>query len=135
MVTWPFLVIQVHTSSSSEVADHCSVHALSDLSDKDLSEECDHQHDQRCSQCDALDNVLVHIENLVPSADFYNKEDKDEASYRCRTFVNAIHSWKSHQLRSVHQDLGPVSRKSRELFGPEKPFIKLRAAYSVKPVF
>ena len=28
--------------------------------------------------------------------------------------------------------LGPVSRKSRELFGPEKPFIKLRPAYSVK---
>ena len=30
---------------------------------------------------------------------------------------------------------GPVSRKSRELFGPEKPFVKLRPAYSVKPVF
>ena len=31
--------------------------------------------------------------------------------------------------------LWPVSRKSRELFGPEKPFIKLRPAYSVKLVF
>ena len=31
--------------------------------------------------------------------------------------------------------LGPVSRKSRELFGPEKPFLKLPPAYSVKPVF
>ena len=30
---------------------------------------------------------------------------------------------------------GPVSRKSRELFGPEKPFVKLRPAYSVKLVF
>ena len=29
-------------------------------------------------------------------------------------------------------DQGPVSRKSRELFGPEKPFVKLRTAYSVK---
>ena len=29
----------------------------------------------------------------------------------------------------------PVSRKSRELFGPEKPFVKLRSAYSVKLVF
>ena len=28
--------------------------------------------------------------------------------------------------------LGPVSRKSRKLFGPEKPFVKLQAAYSVK---
>ena len=31
--------------------------------------------------------------------------------------------------------LGPVSRKSREFFGPEKPFEKLRPAYSVKLVF
>ena len=86
------------------MADHCSVHALSDPSDKDFCQECDHHHDERCSQCDALDNVLVHIENLVHSAEFHNKEDKDEASYLCRTSVNAIHSWKSHQLRSVHQD-------------------------------
>ena len=88
MVTWLFLVIQVHTSSSSEVADHCSVHALIDPSDKDLCQECDHQHDERCSQCDALDNVLVHTENLVHSAEFHNKEDKDEAFYLCRTSVN-----------------------------------------------
>ena len=33
------------------------------------------------------------------------------------------------------QDLGPVSRKSRKLSGPEKPFVKLEAAYSVKLVF
>ena len=31
--------------------------------------------------------------------------------------------------------LGPVSRKSRELFGPEKPILKLRPAYFVKLVF
>ena len=30
---------------------------------------------------------------------------------------------------------GPVSRKSRKLFGPEIPFVKLRPAYSVKLVF
>ena len=30
---------------------------------------------------------------------------------------------------------GPASRKSRKLFGPVKPFIKLRPAYSVKLVF
>ena len=29
----------------------------------------------------------------------------------------------------------PVSRKSRILFGPEKPFVELRPAYSVKLVF
>ena len=41
-----------------------------------------------------------------------------------------------HQLRyQVNWEQGPVSRKSRELFGPEKPFVKLRPAYSVKLVF
>ena len=98
------LLLQVHTSRNSEVADHCSVHALSDPSDKDFSQECDHQHDERCSQFEALDNVLVRIENLVHSAEFHSEEDKDEASYLWKTSVNAIRSWKSHQLRSVHQD-------------------------------
>ena len=31
--------------------------------------------------------------------------------------------------------LGPVSQKSRELCGHEKPFLKVRPAYSVKLVF
>ena len=35
----------------------------------------------------------------------------------------------------AHSDLGPVSRKSRRLFGPVKPFLKLPPAYSVKLVF
>ena len=39
------------------------------------------------------------------------------------------------KYRDRYPDLGPVSRKSRELFGPEKAFVKLRASYSVKLVF
>ena len=47
------------------------------------------------------------------------------------------HRWSPQRepKRSQRRDLGPVSRKSRKLFGPEKPFIKLRLAYSVKLVF
>ena len=37
------------------------------------------------------------------------------------------------RCHTLHE--GPVSRKSRKLFGPEKPFVKLRPAYSVKLVF
>ena len=36
---------------------------------------------------------------------------------------------------SYQLGLGPVSRKPRELFGPEKPLLKLRPAYSVKLIF
>ena len=35
----------------------------------------------------------------------------------------------------LNSSLGPVSRKPRKLFGPEKPFVKLRPAYSAKLVF
>ena len=44
------------------------------------------------------------------------------------TLVSANHA-------SSDSGLGPVSQKSRRLFGPEKPFVKLRPAYSVKLVF
>ena len=42
-----------------------------------------------------------------------------------------------HALRShyVAVNLGPVSRNSRKLFGPEKPLAKLRPTYLLKLVF
>ena len=41
----------------------------------------------------------------------------------------------SNHSPSLERYQGPVSRKSRKLFGPEKPFVKLRPAYSAKLVF
>ena len=38
-------------------------------------------------------------------------------------------------LRVFTCTLGPISRKARKLFGPEKQFVKLRSAYSAKLVF
>ena len=35
----------------------------------------------------------------------------------------------------AHSDHGPASRKSRRLFGPEKPSVKLRPPRSVKLIF
>ena len=43
------------------------------------------------------------------------------------TFHHVMSLWYSNQE--------PVSRKSRKLFGPGKPFVELRPAYSVKLVF
>ena len=39
------------------------------------------------------------------------------------------------KLVHLYYKQGPVSRKSRKLFGPEKPFVKLQLPYSVKLVF
>jgi len=38
-------------------------------------------------------------------------------------------------LKNPRNILGPVSRKSQKRFGPEKTFVTLRPAYSVKLVF
>ena len=38
-------------------------------------------------------------------------------------------------MQSSLGNLGPVSQKSREHCGPEKPYVKVRPAYSVKLVF
>ena len=40
-----------------------------------------------------------------------------------------------YTLKGVPIHLGPVSRKSRKLFGSEKPSVKLQPACSVKLVF
>ena len=39
------------------------------------------------------------------------------------------------KVTCCYRDQGPVSRTSRELFGPEKPFVMLRSAYAIKLVF
>ena len=52
---------------------------------------------------------------------------------RARTHAQ-VYVW-AHTTTLLCKGLGPVSRKSRKLSGPEKPFVKLRAAYSVKLVF
>ena len=62
-----------------------------------------------------------------------------EAKYEKGNYFCELECWKKTKLncpRVQHDPAqGPVSRKSRELFGPEKPFVKLRPAHSVKLVF
>ena len=49
---------------------------------------------------------------------------------RISSFANGIRQISAYFW--LLQSLGPVSRKSRKLFGHEKPFVKLRPAYSVR---
>ena len=54
-------------------------------------------------------------------------------SVRMRKFVFVFVPSPNISPKKKHQ--WPVSRKSRKLFGPEKPFLKLQLAHSVKLVF
>ena len=57
-----------------------------------------------------------------------------ELAGRIRQFANVTgHFWDPNQLL-LTREKGLVSRNFRKLFGPEKPFVKVRATYSVKLV-
>ena len=50
------------------------------------------------------------------------------------TFLS-VRAWEHDYRVRPPSVRGAVSRNSRKLFGPEKPFVKLRPVYSVKLVF
>ena len=91
-------------SSSSPVASHCSVFALSDSSNSDLRQQCEHDHDELCDQCESLHLTLHDIYAAVEEASFSTQEDKDEALFLANSAMLAIQSWKCHLLRSTHQE-------------------------------
>ena len=77
-----------------------------------------------------VSSVSVEMTNLV------NALNKDKTVIlSCFQLAYLIRESTFGIRRLFTSDQGPVSRKSRELFGPEKPFVKLRPAYSVKLVF
>ena len=94
----------MHVSDTSPVAEHCSVYALSDPSDSDLRRKCSHVHDEVCPHCRSLDAALKDIKEAAGNAKFHSDEERDECLHLFKSAQCAIHNWKCHQLRSVHQD-------------------------------
>lgn len=94
----------MHVSLESPVADHCMVHALSDSSEACFKRNCQHTHEENCSQCDELRTVLAEINEFVQQASFDSEDDRDEAVYVTKHSTEMIQLWKAHQLRSVRQD-------------------------------
>ena len=97
-------ILQVHVCSSSEIASHCSVFALSDSTSPDLQQQCSHKHEECCEQCEILHSTLQNISSAVERASFATQDDKEEALFLVNASVLAIQSWKCHLLRSAHQD-------------------------------
>ena len=66
--------------------------------------QCDHRHEDPCEQCENLNSTLAAISEAVTRAPFHTDDDRDEAVYLTNHATLAIQSWKSHLLRSAHQD-------------------------------
>ena len=95
--------MQVHVSTSSPVADHCRLHALSDPIDDDFKQTYHHEHTVKCDRCDILVSVLDEIV-LVSKDVKCPTEDKDEIEYLICQSIKSIKDWKAHLLRSINQD-------------------------------
>ena len=80
------------------------MYALSDPTENCFTQRCDHQHNQQCDQCEALEAVLRDIGSAVQDTRFSDDKERDDALYPYESATQAIQSWKSHQLRSVRQD-------------------------------
>jgi hypothetical protein len=94
---------KVHVSSNSTVADHCSIFALSDVSNKCWQQTCDHNHDQQCDRCELLKNIFVKIRVFIEQ---YQTDVglRDRLLYRVQQQIQCIQEWKAHLLRTLHQD-------------------------------
>ena len=97
---------RLHVSTSSRCPDHCSTFALSDPSEPEFSEECDHYHDLVCNDCESL----YHLESLMknafsdPEVVFYSNDEKEDKLHDVEVSLESIHAWKRHLLREAHQE-------------------------------
>ena len=91
----------MHVTNESSIPDHCMVYALSDPRDSSFRGECQHVHEEHCTECDT---VLNEIYEFVKQASFLSKDDRDEALYLAQHSKDMIQAWRAHQLRTVRQD-------------------------------
>ena len=98
---------RVHCQDShSSCPDHCRDYTLSDGKDKAFSVTCNHTHDVLCNQCESLNSVLKDIENQIKSSSilFYSDDQKEDLLHDWKKSKECIYNWKSHILRSIHQE-------------------------------
>ena len=87
---------------ASEVPDHCRIYALSDPSNAEFRGSCDHLHNESCVQCYELEEVMRTTEEECLSG-LSSAEDQADMLHTIKQARNDIISWKTHQLRAVHQ--------------------------------
>lgn len=77
---------------------------MNDVKDSQLRTPCQHAHDQSCSQSEDLRNALQSIERYLSNEARLPQDELEDLLYVYKQSVEAITSWKAHQLRSVRQD-------------------------------
>ena len=60
--------LEVYASTYGTIPDHCIAYALRDPKDVHLRNDCDHNHDDSCSQCELLKAALMGIRDAISEA-------------------------------------------------------------------
>ena len=101
-------MLQAHVSTQATIPDHCSAYALSDPKDELLRTDCDHSHDDSCPQCEQIKAAIKELGDAIADAQL-SDDERDDLLYTFNQAVQAIESWKAHQLRSLQQDKAQTS--------------------------
>lgn len=94
---------KVHVSSTSRVADHCSTFSLNQIGDSCWQTSCDHDHDEKCDRCELIKITLIKMCTYIERYQ-RNESLRDRFLHRVQQQIKCINDWKSHLLRTVHQD-------------------------------
>lgn len=78
--------------------------ALSDRSESDFQQSCNHEHTDICDRCQSLRENLAEIQRVLGETNFQTQDEKDQAAFIFQRAELAIMSWKCHILRSANQD-------------------------------
>ena len=95
--------MQVHVSTYVTTPDHCNSYTLSDSKDQAFPSDFAHSQEVKCLSCEVLYGALKKIGNAVAESPL-TEDERDDMQYAFHLAVQAIKSWKAHQLRSLQQD-------------------------------
>ena len=96
---------KLHIQSESTIPDHCRAFSLNDLCEKEWQQSCDHDHRDRCQGCLLLDQSFHVLMSSLENCKSNCPPDKYQRYlHRIEHNFELIYDWKSHILRSVHQD-------------------------------
>ncbi|CAF4725241.1 unnamed protein product, partial [Rotaria sp. Silwood2] len=122
---------KVHVTRSSDIADHCCIYALSDHKKSDFAQNCEHEHDESCTECSNLTSTLNEIERLIEETET-DKELLDRALKKFRSYRESIEAWKAHLLRSINRDL--CREKLLDTLSNDEIYLNLDWAMKFLPV-
>lgn len=94
-----------HCEENSQCPDHCIPFALSDPGDKDFRNDCEHEHNLVCNDCQVLDDTIKSVKSEIPNhLARLGKEKKEDLEYDANAASKKIFDWKAHIIRAQNQE-------------------------------